>query len=220
MNGRTLPVPDMDWEVLRHRMVETQLRARAIASGRVLQAMRTVPRHLFVPDDERAHAYDDTPLAIGFGQTISQPFIVGFMTEAIQPQETDRVLEIGTGCGYQTAVLAELVKEVYTIEVIAPLAERAWATLQTLGVRNVRARVGNGYLGWPEAAPFDKIILTAAPESLPALVVDQLAVGGLMVVPIGVGDQMLTMVHKTDHGVSVRETIAVRFVPMVSKDLS
>jgi len=209
--------PGVDWHQRRRVMVDTQIRARGVINARVLEAIRKVPRHLFVPEEERSRAYDDTPLAIGFGQTISQPFIVAFMTEVIDPQATDRVLEIGTGCGYQTAVLAEVVKEVYTIEVVQPLGERARATLAELGYQNVHTRIDDGYRGWPEAAPFDKIMLTAAPEAMPAALVDQLGVAGLMVVPIGFGDQMLTVVHKTAQGIVTREVMAVRFVPMVGK---
>jgi protein-L-isoaspartate(D-aspartate) O-methyltransferase len=201
----------------RARMVERQIRGRDVKDERVLAAMRRVPRHLFVPDAERVNAYDDRPLPIGYDQTISQPYIVGYMTEAIQPAPADRVLEIGTGSGYQAAVLAELVREVYTIEIVEPLADRARATLEQLGYKNVRVRHGNGYLGWPDAAPFDKIIVTAAPDQLPPALVAQLAVGGVMIAPVGTGYQTLTIVRKTARGIVTERTLEVRFVPMVGK---
>ena len=196
-------------------MVRRQIQDRGITNRRVIAAMSAVPRHRFVPDEELGRAYMDSPAPIGFGQTISQPYIVAFMTDVIDPQPSDRVLEIGTGSGYQTAVLAEIVRDVYTIEFVAPLGERARALLDELGYRNVHTRIGSGYDGWPDAAPFDKIVVTAAPETLPNALVDQLAVGGVMVAPIGWGDQALTIVRKTDRGVTTDESLAVRFVPMV-----
>lgn len=207
-----------DEDALRARMVETQIRARGISDERVLAAMRKVPRHLFVPEPSRAQAYDDTPLLIGHDQTISQPYIVGYMSQAIEAAPTDRVLEIGTGSGYQTAVLAEIVRQVYTIEIVEPLARGAAEALAGLGYRNVEARHGNGYLGWPEAAPFDKIIVTAAPDDVPSALVDQLAAGGIMVVPVGRGDQVMTILRKTPTGLVTQETLAVRFVPMVEEE--
>jgi len=201
----------------REQMVELQLKARGINHPGVLDAMRRVPRQQFVPDALDERAYDDTPLPIGEGQTISQPYIVAYMTEALEPKATDRVLEIGTGSGYQAAILAELVKEVYTIELVPVLADRARAVLSKLGYENIRTRQGNGYRGWPEAAPFDKIIVTAAPVEVPPVLVDQLAVNGIMVVPVGRGDQMMTILRKTLGGVVRRETIPVRFVPMIRK---
>jgi protein-L-isoaspartate(D-aspartate) O-methyltransferase len=198
-------------------MVTEQIEARGISNPRVLAALRKVPRHLFVPEAQRPSAYADTPLPIGHGQTISQPYIVAYMTEALAPAATDRVLEIGTGSGYQAAILAELVREVYTIEIVEPLGVQAKSTLDALGYRNVHARVGNGYLGWPEAAPFDKVIVTAAPDDMPQALVDQLAVGGTLIAPVGRGIQTLTVVRKTEAGVVSQETIQVRFVPMVGK---
>ena len=205
-----------DWEARRTRMIDSQLRARGIADKRVLDAMQKVPRHLFVPEEYRSRAYDDSPLPIGHDQTISQPYIVGYMSEALELRPTDRVLEIGTGSGYQAAILGELAGDVYTIEIVPELAERARAALDAAGYRNVHVRHGNGYLGWPEAAPFDRIIVTAAPEKIPQALVDQLAVGGIMVVPVGAvyDDQVMTIVRKTDKGVVTRETLPVRFVPM------
>ena len=201
----------------REQMVESQLKERGITHAGVLDAMRRVPRHRFVPGALDGRAYDDTPLPIGEGQTISQPYIVAYMTEALEPKATDRVLEIGTGSGYQAAILGELVKEVYTIELVPTLADRARKVLTELGYKNIRTRTGDGYRGWPEAAPFDKIIVTAAPDEVPAALVDQLAVNGIMVVPVGRGDQMMTILRKTPGGVVRRETIPVRFVPMIRK---
>jgi protein-L-isoaspartate(D-aspartate) O-methyltransferase len=201
----------------RERMVETQLAARDITDTRVLDAMRRVPRHRFVPESEQAGAYDDTPLPIGDRQTISQPYIVAYMTQMLEPRPTDRVLEIGTGSGYQAAVLAELVKEVHTIEILPGLAARAKAVLDDLKYSNIRTRVGDGYAGWPDAAPFDKVIVTAAPDQVPQTLVDQLGENGIMVVPVGRGDQIMTVLRRTKDGVVRRETIAVRFVPMIKK---
>jgi protein-L-isoaspartate(D-aspartate) O-methyltransferase len=198
-------------------MVEDQLRRRGIADRRVLAAMLAVSRHQFVPRDQQHAAYEDRPLPIGFGQTISQPYIVAFMTEALAIAPSDSVLEIGTGSGYQAAVLAELAREVYSIEIVPELAERAGRTLAALGYRNVTVRHGDGYAGWPERAPFTRIIVTAAPEELPQALVDQLAVGGTMVVPVGPrsGDQELRILRKTERGVVSERSLPVRFVPMV-----
>jgi protein-L-isoaspartate(D-aspartate) O-methyltransferase len=196
-------------------MVESQIRARGIKDQAVLDAMLRVPRHLFVPADVRRRAYEDTPLPIGQGQTISQPYIVAYMTEALQLSNDHAVLEIGTGSGYQAAVLAELVREVYSIEIVPELAERARQTLAEAGYRNVTVRAGNGYLGWPDRAPFPRIIVTAAPEKVPQALVDQLAVGGRMVVPVGTGLQEMTIITKTAKGVTEQRTIPVRFVPMI-----
>ncbi len=201
----------------REAMVNQQIRARGIKDPAVLAAMRDVPRHLFVPPAGRYLAYADQPLPIGTGQTISQPYIVAYMTEAagLSPDET--VLEIGTGSGYQAAVLGEIAKQVYTIEIIPELAERAQATLEDLRYTNVHVKSGNGYLGWPEHAPFDAIVVTAAPEEVPQALVDQLALGGRMVVPVGTTDQEMLIIEKTAKGVVKRRTIAVRFVPMTGK---
>lgn len=198
-------------------MVSQQLRSRDIRSPRVLEAMRAVPRHLFIPETERRDAYGDHPVSIGYGQTISQPYIVAFMTEALDVRPGDRVLEIGTGSGYQAAVLARLAKEVYTIEIVEPLAERARATLSALGYRNVHVRTGNGYLGWPEHAPYDRVMVTAAPEDVPPALVQQLAVGGLMAVPVGTVSQELRILRRTATGTETLHTLPVKFVPMVQK---
>jgi protein-L-isoaspartate(D-aspartate) O-methyltransferase len=213
-------VPQMTedrWTIERQRMVEQQLRARDIRDARVLDAMRRVPRHLFVPEDERGSSYTDYPLPIGFGQTISQPYIVAFMTEALDVSPDHRVLEIGTGSGYQAAVLAGLAKEVFTIEIVAPLAERARQTLQELGYTNIHVRAGNGYAGWPEAAPFDRIIVTAAPDEVPAALVEQLKMDGIMAIPVGVGEQVLQVLRRTPAGMTTLKTLPVRFVPMTGK---
>jgi protein-L-isoaspartate(D-aspartate) O-methyltransferase len=206
-----------DWEALRVRMVDEQLRPRDISSARVLEAMRKVPRHLFVPDPLRERAYDDSPLPIGLGQTISQPYIVAFMTQALEVEPGHRVLEIGTGSGYQAAVLAELTSEVYSIEVLPELADRARATLADLGYRDVRLRTGNGYLGWPEHAPFDRIIVTAAPAEIPPALVEQLKVGGLMAIPVGTIEQDLRILRRTPTGLELLRTLPVRFVPMTGR---
>ena len=201
----------------RLRMVETQLRARGIANPAVLKAMSRVPRHMFVPPDVKPFAYDDRPLPIGRGQTISQPYIVAYMTEALRLQPGHTILEIGTGSGYQAAVIAELVKQVYTIEIIPDLASEARHTLATLGYRNVDVRSANGYFGWADHAPFDRIIVTAAPPEIPKALIDQLAVGGLMVLPVGTASQEIVILSKTAAGVTQQKTIPVRFVPMVGK---
>jgi protein-L-isoaspartate(D-aspartate) O-methyltransferase len=204
-------------QAARTRMIDTQLKAREIHSTAVLNAMARVPRHLFVPDDVRLFAYDDRPLPIGLGQTISQPYIVAYMTEALELQPGQTVLEIGTGSGYQAAVLAEIVKQVYTIEIIPDLATRARQALAQAGYRNVEVRNGNGYRGWPERAPFPRIIVTAAPPDIPQALVDQLAVGGIMVVPVGTNYQEMVIITKTASGVTQKKTIPVRFVPMVGR---
>jgi protein-L-isoaspartate(D-aspartate) O-methyltransferase len=203
-----------DWDAERSRMVDEQLRARDIRNPRVLDAMRTVPRHQFVPEPQRADAYIDAPLPIGHGQTISQPYIVAFMTQALDVSPEHRVLEIGTGSGYQAAVLGALAKEVYTIEIVAPLAERARHTLAALGYRNIQVRTSNGYLGWPEHAPYDRIMVTAAPDEVPAPLVQQLKVGGLMAIPVGTGTQELRILRRTVTGTETLSTLPVRFVPM------
>ena len=206
-----------DWDRQRAAMAEEQLRQRDIHAPRVLDAMRRVPRHLFVPEPARSEAYGDHPLPIGHGQTISQPYIVAFMTQAIDVHPTDRVLEIGTGSGYQAAILGELAKEVYTIEIVEPLAERARATLASLGYKNIHVRAGNGYLGWPEHAPFDRVMVTAAPDDIPRALVEQLKVGGLMAIPVGDVIQELRILRKTDTGLDTLQTLPVRFVPMTGK---
>jgi protein-L-isoaspartate(D-aspartate) O-methyltransferase len=199
----------------RRRMVDTQLRSRGISNAAVLDAMSRVPRHVFVPLAMRPFAYDDRPLPIGYAQTISQPYIVAYMTEALDASPEHAVLEIGTGSGYQAAVLAELVREVFTMEIIPELADRARLTIETAGYRNVHVRAGNGYDGWPDRAPFPRILVTAAPPAIPSALVEQLAVGGIMVVPVGTTFQEITIVRKTPRGVTEQQTLPVRFVPMI-----
>ena len=206
-----------DWQAERTRMDNEQLKARDIRNDRVLEAMLSVPRHRFIPESARGGAYGDFPVPIGYGQTISQPYIVAFMTQALDVGPGDRVLEIGTGSGYQAAVLSLLAREVFTIEIIESLADRARATLKDLGHQNVHVRAGNGYLGWPEYAPFDRIIVTAAPEAVPPALVEQLKIGGLMAIPIGVGDQELRILRRTPVGLDTIATLPVRFVPMTGK---
>jgi protein-L-isoaspartate(D-aspartate) O-methyltransferase len=209
---------EIDYTALREAMVEHQLAApgRDITDKRVLQVMRDVPRHEFVPAAFRAAAYMDCPVPIGSGQTISQPFIVAFMTEKLEPKPTDRVLEIGTGSGYQAAILSRLVKEVYTIEIVAPLAEQAAATLKRVQCDNVHVKAGDGYRGWPEFAPFDAIIVTCAPDEIPAPLIEQLAEGGRMIIPVGtIGTgQDLYLLEKKGKNVTQRAVLPVRFVPM------
>lgn len=188
---------------------------RNISDKRVLAAMASVPRHKFVPRLLRTEAYGDHPLPIGYGQTISQPFMVAFMTEQLAPRNTDRVLEIGTGSGYQAAVLAGLVSEVYSIEIIEPLGKHAAETLKNLGYDNVHVRIGDGYEGWPEAAPFDSIIVTCAPEQVPEPLVAQLKEGGRMIIPVGPGgNQLLYVLEKRAGKIQSNAVLPVLFVPM------
>ena len=211
------PAPPDSFEAARERMVSRQIEARDVKDRRVLAAMRSVPRHLFVPLSEQGSAYDDHPLSIGYGQTISQPYIVALMTELARPGAGDRALEVGTGSGYQAAILSRLVKEVYTIEILPPLGEVAARRLKNLGYSNVRVRVGDGYEGWVEAAPFDVILVTAAPEKVPAPLLDQLRTGGRMVIPVGpIRDvQSLQLIEKDDRGrIIIRDMLPVQFVPL------
>ncbi len=208
------------WDAARRRMVAEQIAGagRGITNSRVLEVMGKVPRHEFVPESQRAKAYADIPLPIGQGQTISQPYIVAFMTERLDPRKTDRVLEIGTGSGYQAAVLAELVAQVYTIEIIEDLSKRATADLKRLGHTNVFTRFGDGYRGWPEAAPFDAIIVTCAPDKIPEPLVQQLKEGGRMIIPVGqAGSQDLVMLKKQGGKLEKKSVLPVLFVPMVGE---
>ena len=204
--------------VLRHRMVDLQLAARDITDERVLDVMRRVPRHLFVPESQRESAYADWPLQIGAGQTISQPYIVGLMTQLARPKPESRALDVGTGSGYQAAVLAELCRDVYSIEIVELLATDARLRLAELGYRNIEVRCGDGYRGWLEHAPFDVIILAAAPSHIPQPLVEQLAPGGRLVLPVGGWSQELVVVEKqTDGTVRQWTEIGVMFVPMTGE---
>lgn len=202
---------------LRKQMVEKQIRARGVKDPRVLDALIRVERHHFVPQGLEIAAYDDTPLSIGEGQTISQPYIVALMTELAKVQPASKVLEVGTGSGYQAAVLAVLAKEVFTIEIIPSLGNQAKEKLKTLGYENVHVRVGDGYQGWPEEAPFDAILVTAAPDHVPQPLVDQLKMGGRLVIPLGDFYQDLAVLTKTEKGVNQEKIIPVRFVPMTGE---
>jgi protein-L-isoaspartate(D-aspartate) O-methyltransferase len=199
----------------RRSMVETQIRARGVRDPRVLAAMGRVPRHLFVPERLRGRAYDDEPLPIGEDQTISQPYIVAYMTEALGLRGGEKVLEIGTGSGYQAAVLAEIAGSVWTVEIIEALSLRARSVLDAIGYRGLHYRVGNGWDGWPEEAPFEAIIVTAAAAEMPAALEGQLAVGGRMVIPVGTAFQELVRVRRTRTGYSREKLLPVRFVPLV-----
>ena len=203
--------------LMREKMVKIQVERRGIADQRVLAALKKVPRHRFVPPDLKERAYDDGALPIGEGQTISQPYIVAIMTELLRLKGDEKVLEIGTGSGYQAAVLAEVVRHVYTIEIVESLAETGERRLRELGYTNVTVRCGDGYRGWPEEAPFDAVIVTAAPEHIPQPLIDQLRVGGRMVIPVGRFDQDLMLLVKEEEGVRKEQVIPVRFVPMTGE---
>jgi protein-L-isoaspartate(D-aspartate) O-methyltransferase len=212
------PVSTSEFAAERQKMVQEQLKPRGIHDERVLAAISKVPREAFVPENMRAQSYVDTALSIGHDQTISQPFIVALMTEQLRPQPTDRVLEIGTGSGYQTAILAELVKDVYTIEIVEPLAKDASARLARLGYSNAHVKIGDGYQGWPEVAPFDAIIVTCAPDKVPQPLTQQLKEGGRMIIPVGNGlDQQLFLLEKKDGQMAQRAILPVRFVQMAGE---
>lgn len=208
---------ETEFSTLRRQMVKSQLERRGIRDPRVLEVMRKVPREKFVLPELQSRAYEDGALPIGFDQTISQPYIVAFMTEALALTGQEKILEIGTGSGYQAAVLAEMVPEVYSVEIVEPLARRAEKILKELGYTQVRIRVGNGYEGWPEHGPYDAIVVTAAPGEIPRSLVEQLKPAGRMIVPIGVGIQELILVEKTEKGLVQRRLLPVRFVPMVDQ---
>jgi protein-L-isoaspartate(D-aspartate) O-methyltransferase len=206
-----------DFKVMREKMVETQIKGRGVKDPRVLSALLKVERHRFVPEEYLNSAYFDQPLPIGEGQTISQPYIVALMTELLELKGNEKVLEIGTGSGYQAAILAELAKEVYTIEIIESLASTAKKRLLELGYQNIRVKAGDGYLGWPEAAPFDAIIITAAPDHIPKPLLDQLKEGGRMVVPVGSYTQELKKIVKRSGKIETTDIISVIFVPMTGE---
>jgi protein-L-isoaspartate(D-aspartate) O-methyltransferase len=199
----------------RERMVKSQVAMRGVTNERVLQAMRKVPREEFVPEELRDRSYSDRPLPIGYDQTISQPFVVAFMTEKLELRPTDRVLEIGAGSGYQAAILGELAAEVYTMEIIAPLGKRAEETLARMGYKNVHVKIGDGYKGWPEHALYDAIIVTCAPDHVPQPLIEQLREGGRMIIPVGgSGAQELYLLEKKDGKLRQQAVLPVRFVPM------
>ena len=213
-----LTAAEPDFAALRKQMAEVQLAARDITNQRVLQVMGAVSRHELVPTEIRRQAYADQPLPIGHGQTISQPYIVAFMTQALEPATNDVVLEIGTGSGYQAAVLAGLVRQVCTIEIVEPLARRAESDLKRLGFTNVNVRAGDGYKGWPEAAPFDAVIVTCAPDHVPQTLVEQLKEGGRMIIPVGPAhDQSLYLLRKRAGKIQRQAVLPVRFVPMTGR---
>jgi protein-L-isoaspartate(D-aspartate) O-methyltransferase len=208
---------EADFAKARKNLVEEQIAApdRGITHQKVLQVMGSVPRHEFVPEDQRNFAYRDEPLPIGYGQTISQPSLVALMTDRLDLKMTDRVLEIGTGSGYQAAILSQLAAEVYSIEILEPLARRAMADLKRLGYSNVKVLIGDGYKGWPEYAPFDAVIVTCAPEHIPQPLIDQLKDGGRMVIPVGPpGNQLLYLLQKQGNSIKQQSVLPVRFVPM------
>jgi len=203
--------------VARQRMIE-DIRARGVVDSRVLAALEAVPRHLFVPESERREAYEDTPLPIGAGQTISQPYVVALMTSLLGVKPGDRILEVGTGSGYQAAVLSRMGAEVYSIEILKPLGDRARRTLGQLGYRNVHLRIGDGYQGWPSASPFDGIIVTAAPPRIPDPLLRQLKIGGKMVIPVGSAYQdLIVLTKRRDGGFDRRNVLPVLFVPMTGE---
>ena len=213
--GADSPPMDSNRKTERNRMVDQYVIASGVKDPDVIATMRHVPRHRFVPARYSIFAYIDGPLPIGHNQTISQPSLVANMTEALALKKTDKVLEIGTGSGYQAAILGELTDKVFTIEIVEPLARQATQTLAELGYKNVRVRTGDGYLGWPEEAPFDAIIVTAAPEQVPQPLLDQLAVGGRLILPVGRGIQTLDLYRRTVDGYQRKTLTLVRFVPLV-----
>ena len=215
--GCTMKNPSDPWVAARTAMVRDQIEARGIRDPRLLDALRRVERHRFVPPSVAPRVYEDRALGIGYDQTISQPYIVAFMTDALRLEGHERVLEVGTGSGYQAAVLAALCAEVCSIEIVEPLARRAATTLREVGVTNVQLRIGDGYAGWPDRAPFDAIIVTAAPDHVPPRLLEQLRVGGRLVLPVGGAEQELRRVTRTAQGYETETLIPVRFVPMTGE---
>lgn len=214
MTNEASAVPVFERATEREKMVKMQIEQRGVKNEAVLKALAAVPRHKFVSEDLQQVAYSDSPLPIGYKQTISQPYIVGFMSDAAQIKPTDKVLEIGTGSGYQAAVLSQLAKQVYTIEIVEPLGRSAEKLLKELGYKNVSVKVGDGYKGWGSAAPFDVIFVTAAPDHIPQPLIDQLKMGGRFIIPVGEGRQHLVRVKKTLNGLQEESLLPVSFVPM------
>ena len=212
-NSQNEPVGD-HYADLREKMVDEQIRRRGVKDKRVLEVMRKVPRHLFVEPDSMGEAYEDNAMPIQCEQTISQPYIVALMTELLELKTSSKVLEIGTGCGYQTAILAEIVEQVYTVEILPELAVSASRRFAEFGYQNINNKYGNGYYGWVKYAPYDRIIVTAAPKELPNRLINQLAEGGLMILPIGDYHQDLVRISRAEHGIECKTVSGVRFVPM------
>ncbi|MCX7973623.1 MAG: protein-L-isoaspartate(D-aspartate) O-methyltransferase [Candidatus Aminicenantes bacterium] len=204
------------WVESREKMVETQIVSRGIKDERVIAAMKKVPRHLFVPVEMIDYAYNDEPVPIGEGQTISQPYIVAYMTEALNLKKEDKVLEVGTGSGYQTAILAEIVNEVFTVEIIANLSLRAQELLRKLGYNNIHFKIGDGSFGWSENAPYDAIIVTAAPARVPRPLEEQLQIGGRLIIPVGSTFQELYLITREKEGFKRKKLLPVRFVPLIT----
>ncbi len=216
--GHSSAISEEQLAKMRNEMVDTQIKVRGINDQRVLEAMRKVARHEFVPEEELNGAYDDNPLPIGYGQTISQPYIVAYMTMMLSLQGDERVLEIGTGSGYQAAILSVLTKEVFSIEIVEPLCRQARTRLDSLGYKNVRVLCGDGYQGWPEHAPFDAVIITAAAKEVPDPLIEQLKVGGKLIMPVGAFFQELVLLNKKADGkMEKSKLIPVRFVPMTGE---
>jgi len=209
------PFSDADFAVQREQMVQRQIKRRGIQDDRLLNALRLIPRHVFIPEHYRHAAYEDTPVPIGFNQTISQPYIVAFMVDMLHLLAHEKVLEIGTGSGYETAVVAQLCKSVYSVEIVPELATRSQQILQELGYENAHIRCGDGYAGWSEHAPFDAIIVSAAPTQIPEHLLQQLKPGGRMILPLGLFDQALLYLYKDAEGaVHRQQSLSVKFVPM------
>lgn len=203
----------------RKAMVEEQIKDRGIRNKKVLEALMDVPRHKFVPAEYNSRAYNDCPLPIGYSQTISQPYIVAYMTEILEPDSIERILEIGTGSGYQAAILSKLYKQVYTIEIVKPFGEQAKKLFDTEGYSNITVKIGDGYQGWKEYAPFDAVIVTCAPTNIPQALIDQLAEGGKMIIPVGNSmGQLLYLLEKRKGKIHQKATLSVMFVPMVKGD--
>jgi protein-L-isoaspartate(D-aspartate) O-methyltransferase len=213
-------IPEDDSNVYAQRrweMVETQIISRGIRDSKLIRAMLKIPRHKFVPENLRDIAYGDNPLPIGIEQTISQPYIVALMTELLRLNSGEKVLEVGTGSGYQTAILAEMGCDVYTIEILEPLSEKAQQVLKSLGYEDIHYKIGDGYRGWTQFAPFDAIIVTAAPDHMPQPLIEQLKTNGRMIIPVGVQYQELLLIKKTDKGTDMKTVTPVRFVPMTGE---